>query len=224
MDLKKYRENIRNELLQGVNQQAVKQTLMKTGNYTKKTTKKHVDLVEDEIKRVRQPMKRAKPSAIIYNSDRNAHYTEGTSGSDDEASVESMPVVGGKMPGIKSLKKLGSDIVSGSKSAANDLASGTKKVVIATAAKELGTNIYSGLKSGAQSLMSEAPIAAEEALPVAEEAAPLLLAAGVKKPRKKRVVSEKEQRRHALIRKLMQKHKCTLAEASNHIKKNNINY
>lgn len=213
MDLKKYRENIRNELLQGVNQQAVKQTLMKTGNYAKKTTKKHVDLVEDEIKRVRQPMKRAKPSAIIYNSD-----------SDGETSVESMPVIGGKMPGIKSLKKLGSDIVKGSKSAANDLASGTKKVVIATAAKELGTNIYSGLKSGAQSLMSEAPIAAEEALPVAEAAAPLLLAAGVKKPRKKRVVSEKEQRRHALIRKLMQKHNCSLAEASNHIKKNNINY
>ena len=43
-----------------------------------------------------------------------------------------------------------------------------------------------------------------------------------KKPRKKRVVSEKEKRRRALIRQLMQENNCSLAEASKHIKQHNI--
>ncbi len=66
---------------------------------------------------------------------------------------------------------------------------------------------------------------AETALPVAEEVAPLaLLAAGMKKPRRTRQVSQKEANRHALIRKLMQQHGCSLAEASKYIKEKNLAY
>lgn len=73
-------------------------------------------------------------------------------------------------------------------------------------------------------MISGAEAALPEALPIAEEAAPLLLAAGMKKQKRTRVVSQKEANRHALIRKLMQKHGCTLAEASSHIKENNLAY
>jgi hypothetical protein len=46
----------------------------------------------------------------------------------------------------------------------------------------------------------------------------------MRKPKRTRTVSEKEKRRHALVRKLMQQHGCSLAEASRHIKENNIQY
>lgn len=44
------------------------------------------------------------------------------------------------------------------------------------------------------------------------------------KPKKKRVVSDKMKRRNALVRKLMKENKMSLAQASKHIKLNNLKY
>ena len=60
----------------------------------------------------------------------------------------------------------------------------------------------------------------KEAIPVAEEAAPLLLAAG----RKPRMVSDKMKRRAALVRKIMKEHSMSLPEASKYIKENDMEY
>lgn len=62
------------------------------------------------------------------------------------------------------------------------------------------------LKNNASQMMAQAPELAEEAP---------MTAMGMKKPRKKRQVSEREMQRHALIRSLMHEHGCSLAEASN---------
>jgi hypothetical protein len=51
-----------------------------------------------------------------------------------------------------------------------------------------------------------------------------MLAAGMKKVKKTRIVSEKEKRRHVLVKKIMQKQGVSLPEASNFIKSNNIKY
>lgn len=70
-------------------------------------------------------------------------------------------------------------------------------------------------------MLSSAEAAAPE---LAEEAPLMMMAAGMKKPKRTRQVSEKEKNRHALIRQLMNKHGCTLAEASKHIKEINLSY
>jgi hypothetical protein len=51
-----------------------------------------------------------------------------------------------------------------------------------------------------------------------------MLAAGMKKVKKTRIVSEKEKRRHVLVKKIMKKQGVSLPEASNFIKSNNIKY
>jgi hypothetical protein len=76
-----------------------------------------------------------------------------------------------------------------------------------------------------KSMLSSAPVIGEEAgMAVAENPELLMLAAGMKKVKKTRIVSEKEKRRHVLVKKIMQKQGVSLPEASNFIKSNNIKY
>jgi hypothetical protein len=115
-------------------------------------------------------------------------------------SVNHDEISGGKFNFLKSFKKVGDGVKT-----------------VATIAKA-GKDIYNVGKSIASSMKTVAPVA-EETLPMAAE-----VAAGIKKPRKKREVSTKEKNRHALIRELMKEHKLTLAQASQYIKQNNLSY
>ena len=122
-------------------------------------------------------------------------------------------VHGGKFHFAKSMDKFG-----------KDLGDGLKKAGISAVSKEVADQGVKFAKKNIGKLMTGAEDVLPEALPVAEEAAPLLLAAGMKKPKRTRRVSEKESKRHELVRKLMKEHDCSLAEASSHIKKNSIPY
>jgi ABC-type phosphate transport system permease subunit len=99
-----------------------------------------------------------------------------------------------------------------------------KKAVVDEAGKTIGRE---GIKlaaktayNGAKSFLTSSAIpaietAAAEAAPVAVEAAPLLLAAGVKR---------KTTARHELIKKIMKKKHMTLPQASKYIKENKLKY
>lgn len=132
---------------------------------------------------------------------------------DSESEDGTEEVHGGKFHFVKSMKKFG-----------NDFGNSLKKAGIQAATKEIANEGVKFAKNNISKLVNGAEQVLPEALPVAEEVAPLALAAGMKKPKRTRKVSEKEANRHALIRKLMQKHGCTLAEASKHIKENNLSY
>ena len=123
-------------------------------------------------------------------------------------------VHGGKFHFAKGLKKFG-----------HDLGDGLKKARFSAVSKEVADQGIKFAKKNIGKLMTGAKEVLAEALPVAEEAAPLMLmAAGMKKPKRTRRVSEKEANRHALVRKLMKQHGCTLGEASKHIKEKNLSY
>jgi hypothetical protein len=120
-------------------------------------------------------------------------------------------LVGGKMHKfnfVKSMKHIGSALKVGTDVAKNVVKSGVKQLT------DAGVN---AIKSG---LETYAPTIGMDAV----ETAPLLLAAGMKKPKRARKVSQREMNRHALIRKLMNDHGCSLAEASKHIKQNSLDY
>ncbi len=131
---------------------------------------------------------------------------------------------------IKSIKKVekpssknaeGGDIKNAFKKAGRQL----KKSVVDEAGKTIGREgvKFAGktLYNGAKSFLTSSAVpaletAAAEAIPVAETAAPLLLAAGV---RKRKVTS-----RHELIKKVMKKKNMTLPQASKYIKDNKLKY
>jgi hypothetical protein len=122
--------------------------------------------------------------------------------------------VGGKFHFGRSLSKVG-------KKFGHEL----KKAGINAASQEITDAGVQFAKNNMNKFVSGSEAMLPEALPIAEEAAPMMLmAAGMKKPKRTRQISEKEKNRHALIRKLMQKHGCGLAQASAHIKKNNLSY
>ena len=154
-------------------------------------------------------VKKVKAIPQIIDSD-SSDSESGDSGSESD----SEPVVqGGKIHFIKSMKHLGKDFGHALKKAGINEAS----KVIAQEGVKFAKNNIGKLISGAEEVLPEA-------LPIAEEIAPLALAAGMKKPKRIRQVSDKEKRRHALVRKLMEKHNCTLAAASKHIKEKNLEY
>jgi hypothetical protein len=115
---------------------------------------------------------------------------------------------------VKSLKHLGNSM----KKTGAELGTALKKAGINEASKAIAQEGVKFAKDNISKMMTGAQAVLPEALPIAEEAAPLLLAAGMKKQKRTRQVSQKEANRHALIRKLMQKHGCTFGEASKHIK------
>lgn len=141
-------------------------------------------------------------------------YESSCDESSDESSDEEEPAIqGGKFRNMKSMKKMG-----------QDFGTSLKKAGIKEATNAIAKEGVNFAKKNIGNLISGAEEVPPEALPIAEEAAPLLLAAGMKKPRRTRVVSDKEKRRHELVRKLMKKHGCSLAEASSFIKEKNLEY
>jgi hypothetical protein len=148
----------------------------------------------------RKPFTGRKPMETIdsnFNSD-----------DDDEREVK-----GGKFHFAKSMKSFGKSVGN----TASELGSATKKAGIQIAAKEIATEGIKQIKNYGSQMMSTGAEVLPEALPVE------VLAAGIKQ-RRRRIISPKEANRHALIRNLMNKYNCTLAEASKHIKENNLNY
>lgn len=128
---------------------------------------------------------------------------------------------GGKVHMSKSMRHLGNAI----KKTGSEFGTAVKKAGINEVSKTIAQEGVKFIKNNASKALSGAEAVMPEVLPVAEEAAPLMLmAAGMKKEKRTRQVSQKEASRHALIRKLMQKHGCTLAEASRHIKEKNLSY
>lgn len=145
------------------------------------------------------PMKKG-----IRKAMKKAHVIEEEEKSDPEE------FEGGKFHFVKSMKHFG-----------KELGTGLKKAGISEVSKEVAKAGVKFVKDNAGKLLTTV----EEAAPILEEEAPLaLMAAGMSKPKRSRQVSEKEKNRHALIRKLIKEHDCTLAEASKYIKENNIKY
>jgi hypothetical protein len=161
---------------------------------------------------VRKTMKKIKAvSRMAMNKDSS---DESSDESSDSSSDEEEPAIqGGKFHFMKSMKKFG-----------NDFGTSLKNAGIKEATNAIAKEGVSFAKKNIGSLVSGAEQVLPEALPIAEEAAPLLLAAGMKKPRRTRIVSDKEKCRHELVRKLMNKHGCSLSEASSYIKEKNLEY
>jgi hypothetical protein len=176
-----------------------------------------------ELRSERRPMPRKKVMGspglcqkCLRRLDKQSVPIQNMGGDISDESDESDIEEGGKIHFMKSFKKLG-DVV---KNTGSEIADTAKKAGLNAVSKEVANQATSAVKSLAKNAMTYAP----EIELGAEESAPLLLAAGMKKPRKRREVSQKEKNRHALIRSLMNKHGVSLAEASKHIKQNNLKY
>ena len=208
MDLKQYKEKIRNELLNDVRRQIeYEYGLAHLGHYAHNGSKRA----------------KAKKKVVEESHDAQADEEEGDH-DDDE-------IEGGKMHFLRHMKHFGRDIkhvankVGHSKAmktigkVATDTGKDIAKVATSKLAKEAGDQLTNMAISTAKGLVTVAPEVGEVAL----ETAPVLLAGDMKK-QPKRVLSDKQKRRNELIRKLMKQHGCTLGEASSHIKQNNIAY
>lgn len=112
-----------------------------------------------------------------------------------------------------SMKSVGKAFVKGMKKVGKVVAPIAKDIVVPVV-KDFAT------KQGRKLLEQQlAKFAIQDALPVAEEAAPLLLAAG-----RKRQPSDKMMRRAALVKQIMSKHRMSLPMASKYIKEHGIEY
>lgn len=134
--------------------------------------------------------------------------------SDSDAEVR-----GGKFHFAKSMKSFGKSVGH----TVQDIGTAAKKASIQKVGNEIANEGVSQMKNFGSKLMTTAVADAPEMAAVAEEGAPLLLAAGMKQKRTRKM-SQKELNRHALIRKLMSKHNCSLAQASKFIKEKNLPY
>ncbi len=199
MDLKQYKEMIKNQILDDVRKQIAKEHKIATGTYTTK----HVPQYEDIAKHIPQKMtkkttkKTTKKVAIPPPSEED---------SEDDNELEEQ---GGKVHFLKHMKGFGRSVAKFGKKAGRTISN----EVIKQGSQQLGKMALEGAKD----FMTYAPVVAEDALP-------LLLAGGMKKPKRKRLLSDKEKRRHALVRKVMKEHGCSLPQASKHIKENNLTY
>lgn len=108
-----------------------------------------------------------------------------------------------------SLKSFGRSLLKGLKTVGKAVAPVVMPVVKDFATKQGRKLLEKGLEKGM-----------EYVLPAAEEAAPLMLAAG----RRRRAPSDKMKRRAELVRKVMHQHGCSLPEASKYIKDHGLKY
>tara|TARA_B100002003_G_scaffold177284_1_gene165189 strand:- start:286 stop:867 length:582 start_codon:yes stop_codon:yes gene_type:complete len=193
MDLKQYKEMIKNQILDDVRKQIAKEHKIATGTYTTK----HIAQYEDVAKHI-QPKKKTtkKTKKKILPPPLN----------EDDNELEEQ---GGKVHFLKHMKGFGKSVAKFGKKAGKAISN----EVIKQGSQQLGKMALEGAKD----FMTYAPV-------VAEEGAPLLLAAGMKKPKRKRLLSDKEKRRHILVRKIMNEHGCSLPEASKYIKQHNLTY
>ena len=111
------------------------------------------------------------------------------------------------------------------KSVGRSLKKGLKSVgrVVMPIAKDVGKTVIREATPIVKDIASKytrdqlAKFLTKEALPIAEESAPLLLASG-------RQVSDKMKRRAMLVKKMMREHSMSLPEASRYIKEQGIKY
>jgi hypothetical protein len=143
--------------------------------------------------------------------------SENSNDINDESPID---IAGGKLHFLKHMKKLTSDAGKALKTEAINVGSDALNDVKNDVKKEVKSNIK-GAVNDAKIMAYQAGKDLLTTAPVAEEAAPLLLAAGMKKPRKQ---SEKQRNRTILVKKLMAKHNCTLPQASKYIKDHNLSY
>jgi hypothetical protein len=252
MDLKQYRAQIKAHLLNSVNEQAAKEHEMATGSYKakKSTGLAHYDpyeriaRLESNYDDLLRKMNKMHGSKIDMTGHATANYDEtpevnveqGGSffGSIGKSISHAASSVGHSLEHTadkaghtitksfqKTGKVLGKDAVA--------LGDQIKKTGIQKLGTEIGTKAYDFVKDNGTKLVQGAEqygaeYGPEVALAAEEDAPLLLLAAGMKKPKRSRQTSQKEKNRHALIRKLMQQHGWSLAEASKHIKQNNLQY
>ena len=238
MELKQYKVKIRNQLLHGLDAQARKEKAIEEGDYVSKGGSikvPHYKIPKGDFDELLRKMTLHQgPTVSMPSHVTTGHNLNGGSMTDYDSDEEGGSIVpkkivrkamkkikaiedeavdsvnGGKVHFMKSMKKFGSDF-----------GTSLRKAGIQEATKTIAQEGVKFAKNNIGSLMS----GVETALPVAEEVAPLaLMAAGMKKPRRTRQVSQKEANRHALIRKLMQQHGCSLAEASKYIKEKNLAY
>jgi len=200
MDLKQYKEMITKQILDDVRKQIAKEHKIATGSYTTK----HVAQYEDAAKPIPQKLAKKSTKKVIKKVAITPPYEEENDEDDDQLEEQ-----GGKMHFLKHMKGFGRSVSKFGKKAGKAISN----EVIKQGSQQLGKMALEGAKD----FMTYAPI-------VAEDAAPLLLAAGMKKPKRTRVLSDKEKRRHALVRKVMDEHSCSLPEASKYIKQHNLTY
>jgi len=126
--------------------------------------------------------------------------------------VNGLDTRGGSLKSIgKSLKKIGKSV---------------GKVVVPLAT-DVGKNIVKNIatKQGQAYIEKQLAKYAAEALPVIEETAPLLLAAGRKVGRVSGgMVNDRRSARASLVRKIMKEHGVSLPEASKYIKEHGLEY
>lgn len=235
--MKQYKTKIKNQLLSGVQAQSRREKAMEEGDYVAQGGAMHVPHYKipkgdyDELLRIMSSFKGptiSMPGHITTGHDCGGTMYESERDSDDStdvggsfvgknivrktmkkaksvANIADDEVNGGKMHFVKSMKNFGKDFGHAMKKAGINEA--TK--VIAQEGVKFAKNNIGKLVNGAEEVLPEA-------LPVAEEVGPMaLMAAGMKKPKRSRKVSDKERRRHELVRHLMQKHGCSLAEENN---------
>ena len=255
MDLKQYKVKIRNQLLSGLDAQAKREKAIEEGDYVTsvkggRLARPHYQIPKEDYDDLLRRMSVYRDPTIsmpttgggIGRDPRDHEVGDHEVVSDDPTDVggsfNGKNVVRKTMKRAKALMKKmedqSEDVVEGGKfhfmksikHFGNDLGTAVKKAGISAAAKEIASTGVKYAKDNIGKMMSGAEEMLPEALPVAEEAAPMMLmAAGMqKKPKRTRKISQKEANRHALIRKLMKQHGCSLAEASQHIKENGLAY
>jgi hypothetical protein len=220
MNLQQYKNNIKNKLIAGLNQQS---------------------MIDNKIKNDRKPMKSissnnysggslkpnkfvAKEHVLTSLSFDPSYYGEDQHDKDlleNMYSKNNLNKLEDKTPRKTNKKITGGKLNIGKD--LHDVGMSFAKAGASIIGKETGTAIVNGIKNFGNSVASEAPVIGTETAEVAPEA--MLLAAGMnKKPKRNRTISEKEKKRHQLIRQLMQKHNINLSQASKFIKSKNIKY
>ena len=212
MDLKQYKNMIKNKLLNDVRKQIEIEHNLATGAYN--NNGRQYEQVAKSINTVRKLPK--KPVKKLQ-------YVQPESESESESESGDEELQGGRMhhhhhhPSfVKHMRKAGHTLTHVGKTVGHEIG---KEVM-----KEGVKKLKNVALEGAKDFMTYAPEIASEAGEVALEGAPLLLAAGMKKPKVRRQQTEKQLHRHALVRKLMAQHGCSLCEASSHIKTHHLKY
>ena len=209
MDLKQYKTMIKDKILEDVKKQSEKEHKLATGTYNNVHNAEQYKQVAHEIEKVTPVKKKTKQKVKKMNKNEEM---EDISDANDE-------MEGGKIHFLKHMQKFGNSALNFGKKAGKAISN----EVIKQGAQQVGKYAIEAGKD----FLSAAPEIAETVGAESLEYAPLLLAAGVEKPMKvkrKRQLSEKEKRRHALVRKIMSEKSLSLPQASKYIKENNINY
>lgn len=254
MNLQQYRQHIQNRLLNDIKASSKKDQLMQEGSYISTKVAKNMIIPNMDSTPSNYGSSFPKPTKLNYNNQQYGDENVNTSTQKkqtndkveskirqmnkqinpitnedvkDDENMNDEEILGGKFNFIKTFKKAGNGLAKDLKGVGKTVKDTAMKTVGSLAGKEAGTAIYGQLKSMGSNLTSGLKGMMTEAPEMVAENPELLMAAGMKetkKPKRPRKVSEKEKNRHALVRQLMNKHGCSLAEASAHIKQQGLKY